>query len=189
MKNPASSSRAERAPRPWYREPWPAFLAAGPLVVVVASLCTAWIALKSDDGLVAEDYYKRGLLINQKLKQRAPSAPLKLGATVRIADNGHVRARLEGLPDSTNAPPPAIRLELRQPAPPSQVRVLSLVRDAGGDYLGVLAEPVPPGRWIVGLESSTWRLPTTTVAGRLSEIRLGVAAGRSQTASAAPKGS
>lgn len=32
-----------------------------------------------------------------------------------------------------------------------------------------------PGRWIVTLEADGWRLPTTIVAGDLSEIRLGTA--------------
>jgi hypothetical protein len=82
----ASSSRAERANRAWYREPWPWLLAAGPAVVVVASLVSAWIAIRSDDGLVAEDYYKRGLLINKKLEslraddEAKPPAPIEAPA-------------------------------------------------------------------------------------------------------------
>ena len=43
-----------------------------------------------------------------------------------------------------------------------------------GDYVGVL-DVQKPGRWIVTLESAAWRLPTTTVAGPQSEIRLGAA--------------
>ena len=61
-------------------------LAAGPAVVVVASLVSAWIAIRSDDGLVAEDYYKRGLLINKKLEnlraddEAKPRAPIEAPA-------------------------------------------------------------------------------------------------------------
>ena len=161
------------------RQLWPALLAAGPLAVVVASLGTAWIAVKSDDGLVAEDYYKRGLLINQKLRQSEPSAPLRLGATVRIAANGDIRARLEGLAESPSAAPLTIRLKLAQPAQLAASRTVILARDASGDYFGALGAQAP-GRWIVGLESDTWRLPTTTIAGRLSEVRLGAAADRPQ---------
>ena len=57
---------------------------AGPFVVVVASLASAWIAIASDDGLVAEDYYKQGLLINRRLaameriQTRDPSATITL---------------------------------------------------------------------------------------------------------------
>lgn len=150
-------------------------LAAGPLAVVAASLCTAWIAFKSDDGLVAEDYYKRGLLINQKLKQSASVGAAELGATVWVAVDGQVRARLEGSSASTSRAPSTLRLKLEQPARAGQKRIVSLTRDAGGNYVGALGAQ-PPGRWIVGLESDAWRLPTTIV-GSLSEIRLGVAAG------------
>ena len=45
--------------RPWYREPWPWLLMAGPATVLVAGAATTWIAFASADGLVAEDYYKQ----------------------------------------------------------------------------------------------------------------------------------
>ena len=58
---------------PWYREPWPWIIMAGPAVVVVAGVVTAWIAFSGADGLVADDYYKQGLAINKVLarEQRA----------------------------------------------------------------------------------------------------------------------
>ena len=57
------------AARPWYREPWPWILMAGPFTVVVAGMITLWLALESSDGMVADDYYKRGLAINQTLSR------------------------------------------------------------------------------------------------------------------------
>lgn len=164
--------------RPWYREPWPWLLAAGPLLVVVGSLCGAWLALKSDDGLVAVDYYKRGLLINQTLMHAAANAQSTLGATVRVADSGEVRAHMEGIANSADEAPAAIRLKLAHPADSEHELIVMLARDASGDYVGILHEQTP-GRWIVTLESDGWRLPITTVAGRLREIRFGVAAGHS----------
>ena len=58
---------ARSTPRPWYRERWPWALLAGPAVVVVAAMATLWLAVTSDDGVVADDYYRRGLLINKDL--------------------------------------------------------------------------------------------------------------------------
>src|SRR5271167_4580860 len=100
MNNRASSFPAERPAvhgRRWYREPWPWLLAAGPLVVVVASLTSAWIAVRSDDGIVAQDYYKQGLLINERLKRAAADPQRRLGATITVAAGGEVRAQVEGL--------------------------------------------------------------------------------------------
>jgi hypothetical protein len=176
MSNRASSSRGEAGRRPWYGEPWPWLLAAGPLVVVVASVCTAWLAVRSDDGLVADDYYKRGLLINRKLAH-TPSVAAAPGATVRFGEGGEVRARLDEAPGAPAEVPATLRLRLVHPEHSLPEQVVTLARHANGEYLGMLDEQTP-GRWIVILESDLWRLPETTVAGRLTEIRISAAPGR-----------
>ena len=53
--------------RPWFREPWVWLLIALPASAVLGGMVTIWIAVDSDDGLVVDDYYKRGLEINKKL--------------------------------------------------------------------------------------------------------------------------
>jgi hypothetical protein len=40
--------------RPWYREPWPWVLIAIPLLTVIASAATLWLALSHPDYLVIE---------------------------------------------------------------------------------------------------------------------------------------
>jgi hypothetical protein len=140
---------------------------AGPVLVVAASLGTAWLAIRSDDGVVADDYYKQGLAINRKV-QRADVEPARpLGATIMVTTRGEVRVLLEGLVDA----PRELRLRLARPGAATGDAIVTLRPGPDGEYLGML--PVQtPGRWIVTLESGTWRLPTT-VTGRLSEIRLG----------------
>jgi uncharacterized protein len=170
MKNPASSFPAERGVRPWYREPWPWLLMAGPLVVIIASLASAWLAVNSDDGVVAQDYYKQGLVINQRLERAAPDPERSLGATIRVAADGEVRVLMEGLVEA----PKSLRLKLAHPATATRDEIVILKPGPDGDYVGALPEQAP-GRWIVTLESDMWRLPTTTGSGRLSEIRLGTA--------------
>jgi uncharacterized protein len=170
MNNPALSSHAEHDAGRWYREPWPWLLAAGPFIVVVASLTSAWIAVKTDDGVVAQDYYKQGLLINQRLKNAVPDRQRSLGAIITVGTGGDVRARVVGLASS----PPSIRLKLVRALAGSAPQIVTLDRAADGDYVGVLQQGTP-GRWIVTLETDEGPLPTTTVAGRLSDIRLGTA--------------
>jgi uncharacterized protein len=169
MNSPASSFPAERKVRRWYHEPWPWLLISGPFVAVVASLASAWMAITSDDGVVAQDYYKQGITINQRLARMAPDA-IPLGARITIGERGEMRAHIEGLVE----PPKNVRLTLAHPATVGRAEVVILESVAGGDYVGALAKQTP-GRWIVTLESDSWRLPTTTVAGPLSEIRLGSA--------------
>ena len=168
MRSPASSFRAERASGPWYREPWPWLLMAGPFIVVVACIATAWLAFKSNDGLVAADYYRQGLMVNRKVPRAEADPAYGVGATIAVTAGGEVRARIEGRGDV----PRDVRLKLSRPgATESEVVLLRPVAD--GDYIGTLSAP-PTGRWLVTLESRTWRLPTT-VADRLSDVRLGIA--------------
>jgi hypothetical protein len=144
---------------------------AGPGIVVIASLASAWIAIRSNDGLVEQDYYKQGLLINRVLRA-APIDPLaRLGAVVDVERDGHVRVRLEGAP----AAPEVLRLTLGRPASGAKAEVVTLTRGEDGEYRGTFGGSAP-GRWIVTLEANGWRLPTTTVLDRLEGIRLGAAA-------------
>ena len=170
MKNQASSSRTDL--RPWYRDRWPWALIAGPVAVVVASLVSAWIAAASDDGLVAQDYYKQGLLINRKLGLAAAISAPEPGATIALSRGGELHVRLEGV-----SQPARLELKLSQPGG-RDLRIVSLAAAAEGEWVGTLPE-LGAGRLIVTLESDAWRMPVTTTAVPFSEIRLGTAAGHS----------
>ena len=62
--------------KPWYREPWPWILMAGPAAVIVAGAVTMTLAFTHKDELVASDYYKRGVEINKELaKEKAQDKP------------------------------------------------------------------------------------------------------------------
>jgi hypothetical protein len=158
--------------KPWYRERWPWFLVAGPALVVVAGLVTAYIAWSTDDGVIADDYYKRGLLINRSLERGARSEALRIGAIVHIAGDGTARVELTGLTDV--AAPAVLTLRLIHATRAGYDRVVVLARDRDGAYRGHI-EPPPPGRWMVSVETDVWRLPMAEIAGRPDEVRLGVA--------------
>ena len=156
--------------RPWYREPWPWLLMAGPGIVVVAAFVTLYLAVSSDDGVVADDYYKRGLVINRELARERRGAAMGLGAVVAIGDDGVVRADMNGFGDT--AGPEAVTLRLAHATRAGLDRSATLRRDAEGVYRGRLLPP-PAGRWLVTLETEAWRLPTAEVAGRPERVRLG----------------
>jgi len=164
MKNRPSSSRAETGP-------WPYLLFGGPLIVVVASLATAWIAYRSDDGVVASDYYKRGLLVNRLLPKEP--LPVRRFAAAISFEGDSVRVHPEdGAADDT------LRVTLTHPASATREDV-TLARDAAGDYVGSMTSH-RLGRWAVAFDSPTWPLPTTLVE---RTARPGVA-GRAETSSA-----
>jgi hypothetical protein len=171
MSNRHSSSRADtRTARK--RGPWPWLLAAGPAIVVVASLASAWLAVNRNDTVVADDYYKLGLTINRRLATSAPVAH-DPGATIAIAASGDIRVHLVD-----TVAPAHLRLSLRRPGERGDANTLELVRSPGGDWSGTLRD-MAPGRRIVTLQSEAWRLPVTLIDRLPAQIRLGAADARS----------
>ena len=67
MSNATTSTTAATPPAPWWRFGMVWMVIAGPAVVVVAGLVTAWIAINGADTLVSTDYYRRGIEINKTL--------------------------------------------------------------------------------------------------------------------------
>jgi uncharacterized protein len=173
MSHRASSFPADAPRRPWYVERWPWLLIAGPALVVVASLASAWIAVRSDDGVVAEDYYKRGLLINRKLAATPQDQHAAAGATLHAGADGVVHAGLEGF----SRPPAQLQLILAEPGIAAHEDIIVLSPAADGEWVGALPAQ-SAGRHIVRLDADGWELPITTIAGPIREIRLGAAAHR-----------
>lgn len=64
---------------PWWRYPLVWMVIAGPAAVVVAGFATLWLAIRTPDPVVAGDYYRRGLEINQTLARDKSLAPAQQG--------------------------------------------------------------------------------------------------------------
>lgn len=149
-----SAAIGGKARQPWYREPWPWLLMAGPAIVVVAGIATAWIAVVHEDGLVADDYYKQGLAINQVIRRDSAAAAQNIAARVMFGE-GRVRVALTG-----PAEMPAelvVRLVHRTRAGLDQEA--RLMHGGGGWYEGDLSR-AGSGRWHLLLEDGNrgWRL-------------------------------
>lgn len=143
-----------RVVRPWFREPWPWILMAGPAAVVVAGAVTFWLALSTSDGLVADDYYKRGLAINQEIRRDRAALDLGVTASVETRD-GLLRVRLE----SRSAAPEALFAQLVHATRAGHDQRLRLARSAPGVYEAALPE-LPAGRWRLVVEDprGEWRI-------------------------------
>ncbi len=167
---PASaSSRTTIAP--WYRQRWPWLLMAGPGIVVVASMVTLWLAATTDDAVVADDYYKRGLSINHRLERVDRAAALGLEAEADIAADGRVRVALASPSADIDAHPAVIVLGVAHATRAGLDRSAELVLGPDGTYDGRI-EPVGPGRWLVSLETKAWRLPAVEIAGETRTLKL-----------------
>lgn len=137
--------------KPWYREPWPWLLMAGPAAVLAAGAVTLWVALASADGLVAEDYYKQGLAINRVLAREQTARQLGIAAEVELSSSITVNLR--------GAKPEALFVHLAHATRAGYDVRLRLAPDATGAYAAELP-PMPPGRWRIVIEDprGTWRI-------------------------------
>jgi hypothetical protein len=142
--------------RSWYREPLVWLLIAFPLTAVLAGFATLYIAVKTHDGLVVDDYYQKGKEINKSLArdraaaQHGLAAGLWLNATTQeVIVNLKAGASVD-LPD---------KLDLRwlHATRAGFDRTQALHRAADGSYRAVFPE-LAPGHWYAQLEAQDWRL-------------------------------
>jgi hypothetical protein len=142
--------------RPWYRQPWPWLLMIAPAAAVVMGIVMVVLGLRSDDGLVVDDYYKQGLAINQVLDREVRAAALGLEASLAFnPDRDRVRLALTG----RAAAGEGATLRLVHPTRSGQDQVVVLATGGGGLLEGTLRPPVA-GTWHLVLEGDrgNWRL-------------------------------
>lgn len=159
--------------RPWYREPWPWIIIGSIGFVMLACFVTLGIAIWSYDGLVADDYYKKGLTINKTLAREERSVSLGLSASLRVLSGDTVQIVLQS-GEATFEPPQTLRLHLVHPRFPDQDREVVLVRMKDNVYDGRFVSP-EDGHWKVVLEGDDWRLPVFEVQAPITEARWGQA--------------
>ncbi len=168
---------------PWYRQRWPWLLMVPPLAAVIGGVITLVLAVRSNDGMVAADYYKRGLAINAELSRSQRATDLGLAADVQAAgenagDSVYVRvsSAMQKVP-----PEPALRIRLVHPGRSGADREAMLSRvssDAEGrsaEYRGAWAEASElhaPVAWRVVVEARDWRLDGGIAAGEVRGFRL-----------------
>lgn len=141
--------------KPWYREPWPWLLMAGPAIVIVAGLVTAWLAVSSSDGLVSEDYYKQGLAAGETLARNQRAEELGITAGVSMTRET-MRIRLSAA--ETFKFPASVSVALSHPTRAGLDQRLILKRVAE-EYQGEMLLPAS-GHWIIVIEDEdkSWRL-------------------------------
>lgn len=79
--------------QPWYKEPWPWLLAAGPAVVVIAGFITLYLAITRGDSVVKDDYYKDGKHFELATGRDAAAQQRQIRAQILLNDSGD-RARV-----------------------------------------------------------------------------------------------
>ena len=162
---------ADAYPKPWYRDRWPWILMAGPAFVICGGAYAMWLAKSTEDGLVADDYYKRGMAINRTLQRFETAAALKIGADLTVSADGDVRVNLSGI---DGAAPPSLRVRLVHPTRAGFDESAEVVRGVDGVYVGHMS-PRGSARWLVIVETDAWRLPAVETKEGFDRVHLGFA--------------
>ena len=141
--------------RRWYREPWVWLLISLPMTAVIGSMITIYLAISTSDGLVVDDYYKRGKAINIDLARDATAARHELRADIELdMRNNHVQLLLQG---NIEPLPETLTLSLLHPTQAGYDQVLQLQHTGDAVYSGSVDE-VGRGNWYLQLETVEWRL-------------------------------
>jgi hypothetical protein len=142
--------------RKWFREPWVWLLIALPASAVLGGMVTIWIAVESDDGLVVDDYYKRGLEINRKLDRDSAAIKYDLVANIQISE-GQNMIQVQFDANDEFVSPTKITLNFLHPTIKGQDQRLVLQAIAKGIYAGALPSLIN-GNWYLQIEADDWRL-------------------------------
>lgn len=139
----------------WYKEPYVWLLILFPLAAVVMGIIMISLAIRSDDGLVVDDYYKQGLEINMTLERDRAADYYGITMDLSVDETGKkITVHLNGnnifhMPESLHA-----RFIHRTRSGFDQSIILTRSHD--GSYhasMPVLAM----GNWDVLIEADNWR--------------------------------
>jgi hypothetical protein len=144
--------------KPWYREPWVWLMIAFPMTAVIGGMITIYLAVSSADGLVVDDYYKRGKAINLDLARDEAAARYGVEASLELGIDGDTVSLKLGAINGTW--PEIVRLSLLHPTRSGHDQALTLRHTGEGGYRTAI-DGLAQGHWYVQLEADDWRLSGT----------------------------
>ena len=161
--------------QPWYRNPMVWLVIFFPSLAVVAGTITIMIAMNTEDGLVVDDYYKKGLEINQVINHDKKAKELGVRAFVDAnAKNGEILVSLSAKSKLELHPELSFKLIHRTRSGQDQVTTLSRI-GTSADYKGFIKPPIIEGRWTIHLQSQNeWRLKQNFTTKKAEHILLNI---------------
>ncbi len=150
---------------PWYRNGWVWFIIAIPATSIVLGVTLLWISIKNADSLVADDYYREGRAINQRLEkdQAAADRGIAISASILPQADGSQRIEAKFSANAGVQSPQLMRVRLSHPTLNARDVLLTLVKtDQPNVYRSQVPE-ISSGRWYVMIEdeNAEWRVRAT----------------------------
>ena len=143
--------------KPWYKYPLVWMMVLIPFSAVIMGVVMMWLALDTDDGLVADDYYKLGLEINRVIERDKNAADLGLSAIVEFDNSARIlkvrfdKGALETFPKS---------LSLYLQHATRENSDIKVILDHGMDdqYIGHVNQTITEGVWYFKIAEADWKL-------------------------------
>lgn len=141
----------------WYQQPMVWMVIAIPFSAVIVGAILLTLSITTNDGLVEDDYYKKGIEINQVLARDEFAVENGINANVKIdVQTGVIVVRLSNA--SNYEFPAQMGLSLLHPTQSHQDIKLLLSKGPDGSYYSELLKPLTDGRWYFRISEPNWRL-------------------------------
>ncbi len=137
---------------PWYRQPLVWMIIAIPLSAVIVGSFFIYLSIVTDDGLVADDYYKQGMAINKVIARDQLATELGLAAGIEIDDKtGYIKVDFR--PGRMQEVPLQLALVLRHATQQQQDNHVVLDRGIDNQFIGATKQDIHKGVWYVELSN------------------------------------
>lgn len=142
----------------WHQQPLVWLIIAIPFIAVVGGVSLLIFSLSIDDGVVVDDYYKKGKEINRVLKRDRKAAAMGIrGVATYTAENQRFSVALASSRgaaiDAEN-----IRLQLFHATRGGMDVNLPLTMSGAGVYQATLEQALALGPWHVQVGNHDWRV-------------------------------
>ena len=138
--------QSEKPSKPWHQYPLVWMMLAIPFSAVIMGVIMIWLAIDTDDGLVADDYYKQGLEINRVIERDKKAAELGLSAIIEF-DNSTRLIKIvfdKGLLESY---PKSLPLHLQHATRENSDITVLLDHGMADQYIGHVNQSISKGVW------------------------------------------
>ena len=147
--------------KPWHKYPLVWMMLAIPFSAVIMGVVMIWLAIDTDDGLVADDYYKLGLEINRVIKRDKKAAELGLSAIIEFDSSTRI-IRLEFDKGLLETFPKSLALHLQHATRENSDIVVVLDHGIGDQYIGHVKQAISEGVWYFEIGDEGWKLNART---------------------------
>lgn len=148
--------------KPWHSYPLVWMMISIPFSAVIMGVVMIWLAIDTDDGLVADDYYKQGLAINDVITLDKKASALNLSAVIQFESSSRV-INVQFDKGLLGDYPVSLQLSFQHATRANSDISITLNHGIGDQYIGYLDEPVSQGVWYFevassGMADESWKL-------------------------------